>query len=360
MKITKIPNFGSFGVYVDDIDMNTITKEEWIELGKLFVKELLVVFRNINIDKRQYAEWVPQLGPVKSNVRVRFYKKYGSDLDATKPETWGEADENDFKWLSSRQHQLEDIGDGKFLTRIYGRRDSEGNSLGYFSHGEVYWHSNESSSLTFSPAVSLLGWEHMGGSATGFVQTVDLYESFSESFRSELDEMILVHKYTPGKINEDELSDEVQSLHMKMMMCPEDGSETPLICQAPNGRKGLRYTVNTCVGIKGMSETDTQNLFQHLDKLIFDKNNIYDHFYDDTRKDLLMFDNSVTLHRRLGGQEDRKAFRMQFDLSPLLEQPWTPWIHTTDYHHLYINQCQQLVDAMGGDVKARFKLPNIT
>ena len=51
MKISRIPNFGSFGVYVDDIDMDTMTEDQWLELGRLFVKELVVVFRNININK---------------------------------------------------------------------------------------------------------------------------------------------------------------------------------------------------------------------------------------------------------------------------------------------------------------------
>jgi alpha-ketoglutarate-dependent taurine dioxygenase len=357
MEVSRIPNFGSFGVYLDHVDMDLMDEKTWGEIGQLFVKELVVVFRDIKITKSQYADWIPKWGPLKANIRARFHHKYGHDIDATKPETWHKADDADQKWLASRQYQLEETGDGRFLTRVYGRRDAEGNALGYFSHGEVYWHSNESSSLTFAPAVSLLGWEHMHGSATGFCQTVDLYESFPESFRKELDEMVLIHEYRPGGINENEITDEILSLHMKMAFCPEDGMETPLICQAPNGRKGLRYTVNSRARIKDMTQDETQALFDYLDKLVFDKKSIFDHHYEQSRCDLLVFDNSVTQHRRLGGHPDRKAFRMQFDLSPLLGNAWLPWAHHPEYHRQYCKQLRYAVDVVQGDLKARMKLP---
>lgn len=356
MKISRIPNFGSFGVFVDDVDMDHMDDQQWHELGKLFVKELVLIFRNINISKLQYADYVPKWGPYKSTIRRHFYKKYGSNFDATQPDTWDGVDDEDRAWLMGRSTQLEAIAPGKYLTRIYGRKDSQGNALGYFSHGEVFWHSNEGSSLIFSPAVALLGWEAMENSATGFVQTIDLYESLSESFRSELDDMVMIHEYVPGKINENELTDEKLSLHLKQAFCPIDGAETPLVCTAPNGRRGLHYTVNSRSSIKGMSADQTQKLFDTLDSLIFSQQNIYDHYYKSNRRDLLFFDNSVTLHRRLGGLEDRKAFRSQIDISPLLDEPWQPWQHQDHYNTLYNEQAKELVELVGGDLKQRFKL----
>jgi alpha-ketoglutarate-dependent taurine dioxygenase len=357
MKISRISNFGNFGVYVDDIDMNNITEDEWTELGKLFVKELLVIFRNIKIDKTQYLDWMPKWGPLKSNIRMQFYKKYGKGFDSRDSSTWDSVSEEDRRWLEIRSAQLEESGDGRFLTRVYGRKDAEGRSLGYFSHGEVEWHANESSSLLFSPGVALLGWEMMENSATCFVQTVDLYESLDESFRAELDEMVLVHEYNPGRLNENELTDSTLAYHMKLAFCPIDGTETPLVITAPNGRKGLRYTVNTRARIKNASDNETQKIFDRLDKLVFDEKWIHNHWYEKDRSDLLCFDNSVTLHKRIGGHEDRKAFRQQFDLSPLLDNPWEPWKHQPKYHEIYKEDITQLINLTGGDLAARFKLP---
>jgi len=356
MKISRIPNFGSFGVFVDDVDMNNMSDEQWHDLGQLFLKELVMIFRNINISKVQYADYVPKWGPYKSTIRQHFFKKYGNNFDATLPDTWDNVDDDDREWLKTRSYQLESIAPGRYLTRIYGRKDADGNALGYFSHGEVFWHSNEGSSLIFSPVVCLLGWEAMETSATGFVQTVDLYESLSESFRSELDEMVLIHEYVEGKVNENELTDAKLRKHIRQAFCPVDGAETPLVCTAPNGRRGLHYTVNTRSSIKGMTVDQTQKLFDKLDSMIFSTNNIYDHFYTPNQKDLLFFDNSVTLHRRLGGLEGRKAFRSQIDISPLLDSPWKPWQHMEHYDTLYKQQAKELVEVVGGDLQARFKL----
>ena len=324
MKISRINKMGSFGVYIDDVDMNHMTDDEWAEIGKICIKELVVIFRNINISKIQYADWIPKWGPLKSDQRLNFHKKYGPAYDSFKPETWNILEEQDRIWIEYKPLTHEPTGDGRFLNRIYGRRDADGNSLGYFDHGDVYWHSNESSSLTFTPVVSLLGWDEMKGSATCFVQSVDVYEQASESFRSELDDMILIHKYIPGNIADLELTDEKFSLQARMAFCPVDGAKTPLICTAPNGRKGIRYTVNTCAEIEGMSDDDTQKVFNELDKLVFNKDHIFEHWYQQNNE-LCIFDQSVTLHKRLGGSEDRLAFRMQFDPSPLLDATWRPW-----------------------------------
>jgi alpha-ketoglutarate-dependent taurine dioxygenase len=356
MKITPISNFGNFGVYVDDIDMDHMTAEEWLELGRLFIKELVVVCRNIKITKSQYLDSIPKFGPLKANIRAYLTKKYSRSLDTTKPDSWGTIDSSDRRWLESRRWQLEESGDGRYLTRIYGRTDADGNMLGYFSNGEVHWHSNECSTLTFTPGVSLLGWEHMKGSATGFVQTVDLYESFSESFRSELDNMIIIHRYEKGRINENELTNEDLALHMKMGFCPVDDVQTPMVCIAPNGRRGLHYSMNTRCKIKDMSQEESNRIFEHLDKEIFNNNWVFDHHYEGDN-DLLLFDNSVTLHRRLGGHADRKAFRMQWDVSDLIDSPWYPWQHSNEFNQEYIIQTNELIDILGGDLAVRFKRP---
>lgn len=358
MKVSPIPNFGEFGAYVDGIDMDYMTDEQWTELGKLFIDKLVVVCRDIKITKAQYMDWIPKWGALKSNFRYHLTQKYGKHVDALNPDTWKDLDEDDRKWIASRKHYFEPIGDGRVLNRVYGGRDEKGNSLGYFSSGDVYWHSNESSILTFSPAVSLLGHEQMIGSATGFVQTVESYESLSESFRSELDEMVIVHRFQVGKINTREYEDEELILHLRQSFCPVDYSETPLICKAPNGRKGIRHTVNTAHIIKGMTQDESDRVFKELDKIVFDDRYIYDHFYQ-SDNDMCLFDNSVCLHRRLGGQEGRKAFRQQFDVSPLLDKPWLPWEHLPEYNKKYIEQVHDIVGITGGRLAETFKLPEL-
>lgn len=358
LTISDMPGFGSFGAYVDGLDLSTVTEEQWMELGQLFIDRLVVVFRSVVITKTQFLDWIPKLGPLRATVRLYFNRKYGVNFDATRPETWNQFDEQDQKWLRGRQYQLEPSGDGRFLTRIHGQQDAEGHHLGYFSHGDVNWHCDESSMLTFTPAAALLGWQHMKGSCTSFVQTVDLYESIPDSLRRELDDMVLVHRYQKGRINEAELYDDDLALHMRMGWCPVDEAETPMVCSAPNGRRGLRYSINTRYKIKGASEQESQQTFDHLESLLFDPRWICDHHYE-TDHDMIWFDNSVTLHRRLGGHKNRKAFRQQFDVSPLLAKPWRPWGHHAGYDAQYHNQMLELISIMGGDLAQRIKLPEL-
>lgn len=349
MKISKIPGLGSFGHYIDDVDFDHITDEEWMEIGKIHLKGLVTILRNVKMSKDQYHERIQEFGPMKGarNSRAHFIAKYGPKFDAFKPELFDElgVTEEDRIYINTKRHFIEPTEGGAFLTRITGLKDDQGNMLGVFSDGELYWHSNESSELVFAPGVALLGGEYMIGSSTGFVQTVDYYESLSESFRSELDEMILVHKYIPGKVNSRELENKELSINLKYAFCAEDGAEVPLVMKSPGGIRGMHYTINTAAGIRGMSESESKKVFDIIDKGLFTDNYVFDHWYQQDN-DLLLFDNSITLHRRLPGNPNRLAYRIQYDYNNLLDSPWYPY-YQQEFAEKYKKQTHELVKILG-------------
>lgn len=341
MKITKIPGFGNYGQYIDDLDFNTISDDEWMEIGKLHLKNLLTIFRNTNITKDQYYQRITQFGEGKSSLRGYFEKKYGRRPNAFDPASLDGLDHQDKLHFETRKYTLEKTEGGNFLTRVYGVKDANGNMLGSFDSGDLGWHSNESSRLTFSPEVALLGSQNMLGSATGFIQTADYYESLSESFRNELNEMVLIHRYTPGKINQAELTDEGSRLAIQLNFCPIDGAEVPLVITSPGGIRGLHYTVNTADGVKDMTKKESDKLFARINKELFIEKYIYDHWYT-VDNDLLLLDNSITLHRRRNGSENRKMYRIQYDPDYLLDSPWYPY-DLSPYREQYMNDIQELV-----------------
>lgn len=347
---------GSFGHYIDDVDFNNITDEEWMEIGKLHLQGLVTIIRNTNITKDQFYQKIQQFGPMKgtNNTKTHFKVKYGPEFDPFKPELFDKlgVSEEDRIYVETKKHFLEKTPEGNYLVRVTGIRDEQGNTLGAFSDGELNWHSNESSELTFAPGVALLGGQHLVGSTTGFVQTVDYYQSLSESFRSELDEMVLIHKYIPGRVNEREKTDEKLQINIKMNFCVEDGAEVPLVITSPGGIKGLHYTINTAVGIKGMSEKESDKIFKEIDKNLFTEQYVFDHWYQQDN-DLLLFDNSITLHRRLPGHPDRIVYRIQYDFNNLIDGPWYPY-HQPEYAEKYKTQTHELIKILG--IKD-FKLP---
>ena len=358
MKVSPLNNFGSFGVFIDDVDMNEMTDDQWQEIGKLFIEKLVIIFRNINITKKQFLDYNNKWGSIKGVTGAILKDRYGPTFNSQNPDTWFNVSQEDKDYLLSRQHWAEYLEEGGFLTRVYGGKDQNGNALGIFDSGDLNWHSNEVANLTFSPAVSLLGNQFMKDSSTGFLQTVDLYESLPESFRSELDEMVVIHRFIPGITNEREYTDKTIAKQTRMNFCPIDNLETPLICTAPNGRKGFHYTLNTRAQIRGLSVDESQKIFSMLDRLIFDDRWTYDHWYQSDNT-LCVFDNSVTMHRRLGGHPERKAFRIQWDISPLVENAWLPWHHNKEFNEQYIKDVHKLVNLIGGDLKKTFKFPHI-
>jgi hypothetical protein len=45
MKVSKIPGLGRFGVFIDNIDLNSITEDEWMEIGKIHLESLVTIIR---------------------------------------------------------------------------------------------------------------------------------------------------------------------------------------------------------------------------------------------------------------------------------------------------------------------------
>ena len=185
-----------------------------------------------------------------------------------------------------------------------------------FGSGELLWHSNESGDIAFTPGVALLGDHGMTKSATGFMVTTPYYNSLSDSMRSELDEMVLIHNFQEGKIN---VSDENNVVYKNM--CPDPETEIPLVIQSPAGIKGLHFPYNTVSG------SNNDRLLAEIKKDL--EQYTYDYWWEND-DDLVIFDNSIVQHRRLGETLDRLCYRYQFDYSYLqyrtTGKPYMPYL----------------------------------
>jgi alpha-ketoglutarate-dependent taurine dioxygenase len=357
MKISKIPGLGRFGVFIDDLNFDHITDEEWSEIGRLHLSSLVTIIRNVNLTKEKYRHYMHKWGTDRDIHSYTVSTKYSSSLDVLcerviKGDTQG-IDQEDINWIKTVMNIMVTDDNNqivKGMMKVTGRRNTKGEAEGMFAEGELLWHSNESGNLTFTPGVSLLAKEGVVGSATGFLTTTDWYERQSESFRSELDDMVILHKFTPGKINPGLRQD--QDYMMYKNMCPVDHAPIPLIIQSPAGIKGLHYSVNTINQIQGMNETESQKLFERINKELFVDEFIYDHWYQNDN-DLCLFDNSITLHRRLGGITNRLCYRIQYDYSSIIDQPYNPYFQES-FSEEYKSQIRKIIGFFG---TKDFKLP---
>lgn len=333
--ITKIPGLGDFGVYVDGTDLENISIEEWQSVyGKLHLETLVTIFRNTNLTPDRWAQLMSALGRSNSLSPYRFIKKYNLKLDDRLP--YGEAWSKLWNELKAGKYALTDedyqfVFEAEYIRapvkygqaqRVSGQRDNQGNRLGMFAEGELLWHSNESGQLAFTPGVGLLAIENVVGSSTGFSITARWYQNQTESFRSELDQLICRHEFTPGKINPG-LNGQ-QDYMLKHNFCPHP-NDIPLVIQSPGGIPGLHFSPNTVVGFEGMSKKESDALLQRLKDELFAPSNIYDHWYQNESGDFLLFDNSITQHRRLGDVKNRLLYRLGTSYREILSWQYQPY-----------------------------------
>lgn len=352
MKVSKIPGLGRFGIYIDDIDFNTMTNEEWMEIGQLHLQNLVTVMRNTNLTKDKQVDFTHRFGDSRFGTKNYFVNKYNMPWDFIITLTMIDSPDisaKDRRIVKGCMSTLEQTAGG-YVGRVSGGYDKDGNPLGFFAEGELDWHSNESGTLTYSPGVSLFAAKNVEGSATCFLTTTDYYESVPDSFRRELDNMILIHNFTPGKINPGLNAD--QDEIMNVNMCPYDGKEIPMVITSPGGIKGLHYSVNTAWSIKGMSKAESDEVFARIDKELFVDKYMYEHWYKGTG-DFLLFDNSITLHKRLGNIKDRLCYRLQHDYTNLQDGAWLPYSQP-DIARQYRKEIRNFVKA--AEIKD-FKLP---
>jgi hypothetical protein len=339
LQITKIPGLGDYGVFIDKFDMKNASDEEWMMLGDVHLNSLVTIIRDVNVTPHEYEEKMHMWGTPRANEYIKLMKKYNiSDTELTKILTDNfingkKVDSGDRTYIQSLFDLFAQdiVHRDTALMKVTGRKKDDGSPLGMFNEGELLWHSNESGNLIFSPGVSLMGVEGLVGSATGFVTTANWYENQTETFRSELDEIIIKHQFTPGRINPGLLESQDGIMHRNM--CPEP-VELPLVALSPGGIKGLHYSINTIHSVKGMTKKQSTELFEYINKTLFVEEYIYDHWY--TRdNDLCLFDNSITLHRRKGGITDRLALRIQYVYDKIVNKDWCPWLlepYKSKYH----------------------------
>lgn len=322
MKTSKIPGLGRFGTFIDDVDLKTISKEEWLEIGKIHLQSLVTIIRGNDIDYGTYYNLFRQWGTARYNRPLNFYLKYGKPIkELAMSNLLDDEDKNELRL--GRLWQIDKRMPG--MIRVTGKLNARGEPLGVFDNGELLWHSNECSDPAFTPGVALMGWESMKGSCTGFATTVDWFESQTEAFRSELRELVTVNNYKSASLNP--VVKEQQEQFYKNNMCPIPNGEIPLIIHSPGGIEGVHLPATTFDHFKGMSQVESRKLYQRIWDGIIKPEYTYEHWYQ-SDKDILIFDNSITLHNRRiennGVSPNRIGLRIQFDYNHLVD-PYTPF-----------------------------------
>jgi alpha-ketoglutarate-dependent taurine dioxygenase len=358
MKVTKFP-VGNYGIIIDGLDLDNMTSEEWQEIGKLHLQNLVTVVRGSKCSVDKFSELIHQWGPEFWGLKYSLLKKYKLDWP-----TFQSAVLADLPIIEQVDKDILDIlyqasittDNGKSVNFFSSSKDSKGD-YGLYGGQELDWHMHSSGNHIFEPAVSLLAAKNVVGTATGFVNTADYYENVSNSFRSELDDMRVLHWFAGADVTPPFKPSEEAVLRFKM--CPHDDTELPMIVCSPGGIRGLHFAPPTMSSISGASAKESHKIFDAISKELFTDKYIYDHWYAQDG-DFMTFDNSITLHRRIGQTENRKIYRIEHTYDNLLDSFYEPF-YQEEYaskHRKAINQIMKL-EKNSGFIKPPFKFKDL-
>jgi alpha-ketoglutarate-dependent taurine dioxygenase len=317
MKTSKIPGLGDYGRFIDDVSLVEMSDNDWIELGKEHLTDLVTIIRNVDIHPNEFERkmllWGDPFILDGYRIRKKYKKKLGirnfySLFKRNLIEDEDRKHAEDLAWMGAGGDEFigEKIPWKSQLHRISGIKEN-GKAIGMFAEGELLWHSNEPGSIVFNPGIALMGVKGMVGTSTGFATTASWYEKQKDSFKRELDEMtvkfIFKEGYGAPGLNKDH--DDIFSWNQAF-----DPIELPLVITSPGGIKGLHYSPYA------VEET---KFFKEIDNELFAEENIYHHKYQQNN-DICIFDNSITLHNRIGSVEERVAYRTPCDYCHLIPE----------------------------------------
>ena len=309
MKTIKLPGFGSLGMQAIDIDLNTASDADLMELGVLVFNELVVYVdaKGASISPERF-HYIQSLwgGPVVSNARPKLEERIRQEgMTKLIAETLSD--------IKKMRNGLENL---RGMIRVTGIKDEKGKRTGMFADGELEWHSNQQSDNSgYAPLIGLQGVEGTEGSITEFLQTVDAFNDLSQELQSEVRELVAIHSFDKDKICKG--TSDSQALITQMHLVPNDGVEMPVITTAPNSMVGMHFPWTSIVGFKGYSQTEFELLYTTLVNHLWQDKYVYKHMWKDG--EIVWMDQIVTLHRRPGTDTGKRLLhRMCSDWSNIL------------------------------------------
>ena len=93
-----------------------------------------------------------------------------------------------------------------------------------------------------------------------------------------------------------------------------------------------------------MSDVEAEKVLGEIRKELVKEKYTYDYWWEND-DDLLIFDNSIMQHRRLGDTTDRLALRYQFDYTHVQQKSYMPYFQEP-YRSRYMDRMYIIFDMM--------------
>jgi taurine dioxygenase len=277
----KINYLNDWAIQIEDLDIRTATKEEVFEIGKLTLSNMVIVFKNQDLQPEDEVAFCSKLG------KCQFI------IDPTKPK---------------EGQRTEHLAVGNHILRVTGQKNDKGEE-GLFGHTSALdWHANQASNYDREPLIWLYGVEGTKGSKTSWLNNIASYEAMSDELKEEIKDVKITLGYKSG------------SYSPSKFFIEHHATDKPfnLVHTNDAGKTGLYFPYLQILGMLGKTEEQFKDLMGRLIEHVTQPQFIYDHHWEDG--DIVLSEQWLSIHKRWAYEkmEERILHRIAFNYENLL------------------------------------------
>lgn len=261
-------------VFINE-NLNDLSDQEIIEVGKLVVKNMVVVFKNQKLTPEQELNFCSKIGK---------YQYYPPDVERIK-------------------HIR--VNDG--ILRVTGKKNEYGEE-GLFGHkAALDWHANQPSNKQRSPLIWLYGVEGTKGSRTSWINNIRSYEDLPSDIKEKINNIKVYCGYKVGSYSNSRFFIE----HI------DKDNPVNLVQINKEGNKGLFFPFLQIFGFENYEEKEFKEIMNLLTDHILQEKYVYHHDWEDG--DIVISEQWLSIHKRWPFEDmaNRVLHRIAFDYSKI-------------------------------------------
>lgn len=266
MKIRLHEN--NWTIFIDE-DIKSLSVEDIKEVGRMIVKNMVVVFE-------------------KQTMSIYDELKFCKIIGTVQPT------------LSERSKHIS-LANG--ILRVTGKKNDEGKE-GLFGHKVALdWHANQPSNKERKPLIWLYGESGVLGSRTSWINNIMSYNDLDEDFKKEINDIEVFCGYQQGTYSDSSFF--VDHINYD--------NPIKLIQTNEEGKTGLFLPFFQIFGFKDKSEEYFRNTLEKLKNHILKEQYVYHHDWNDG--DIVISEQWLSIHKRWAfeGMSERILHRIAFN-----------------------------------------------
>lgn len=261
-------------------DINSLTKEQILDIGRLTTTNMVVVFKNQTLTPEQEIKICKTIGRVQFVVNPFF---------------------------PTEGQRFAPVAVNEMILRVTGEKNDKGEP-GLFGHvSALDWHANQCSNQERNPLIWLYGVKGTKGSRTSWINNIESYKDLDDDFKELLKTKKIYCGYKKGLYSTSDTF--LDHVHEDVLF--------DLVMTNKAGQTGLYFPFLQTFGMADTSEEEYTEIWTKLRDHILQEKYMYHHDWEDG--DIVISEQWLSIHKRWKFQdmESRLLHRIAFDYNKI-------------------------------------------